>query len=133
MLLDIGGNNDRLDGFQCEPSLIAPLEELSDGVRVRKPSVLVPNCRREELDEPPCRRVAGVYDQGRQRIESEPGNRADGTGDWFLLHRSRRMARLDRNAVSGSSPLPAAWCIITSFMRQQEGAWQDDIPTDVSL
>ena len=74
MALDVGGDGHRLNLPKREPSGLAPTEELTNGLGVGRPGVLVPDVRREELQEAFCRVVPRLGDEDREH----------GAGDTFL-------------------------------------------------
>lgn len=81
-LFDVRRDDDGLD--ELEPTPLAPLEEPADGLR--EAGVLVADVRREELDEPAGRPLAGVRDHAREPVEAEASQRSGGEGGERFLH-----------------------------------------------
>lgn len=77
MSFDIGGDHHRIDLIErCHAVLFAPREELGNRFGIRRARVLVPDRRREELDETPGGGLAGASDHGRQIFETGAGELA---------------------------------------------------------
>src|SRR5258708_3549671 len=74
MILDVRRDDDWGDLFQAMHAvLLAPCEELGDGLRIGSPRVPIPDIGSEELDEAPGGGFAGPPDRGREVLK--PGTR----------------------------------------------------------
>jgi hypothetical protein len=71
-LLDVGGHGDGLDAPEGKPPLLAPAEELGDGLGVCESGVRILDVSREELDEASRGPSASVADEGRDDQPARP-------------------------------------------------------------
>ena len=53
MLLEVGGDEDRIDLAERQPLMLTPAEKGRDGSRIRQPGVPVADVRGEEFEKPP--------------------------------------------------------------------------------
>jgi hypothetical protein len=83
--------------------LLAPGEELGDGVGIASPRVLVPDARREEFDEAPGGGFTGTPTDGRKVFNACTGKVA--WWDWHEagVHRSRNVKSRRRMPNSSGS------------------------------
>ena len=66
MALDVGGDGERLDGVEVEPTLLAPSEEAVDGPHVGIACVFIPDGGSEEFKKAPSGAGAFAGDDRRR-------------------------------------------------------------------
>ena len=69
VLLDVGGYHDGVELVQLQPLVLAPCEELTQGLAVGAARVPVANVGREEFEEPESGLLTGADNRGREAVE----------------------------------------------------------------
>jgi hypothetical protein len=67
MLFNVRRDMNWLDISECQTSLLAPLNEGTQGTHVSHAGILISDIGREELNEAAARSLSRPYDQRRQR------------------------------------------------------------------
>jgi hypothetical protein len=78
---NVSGYNNRIEILKSEFAFVAPTQELSNGLSVSQPCVLVPDSGREEFQEPHHASFAGANDDRWHWLPQELGGQITATLD----------------------------------------------------